>query len=34
MNADETTVPIQILEQDINRLKAFVETEFPQAILQ
>lgn len=34
MNADETSVPTQMLEQDINSLKAFVETEFPQAILQ
>ncbi|TMW43249.1 hypothetical protein DOY81_011672, partial [Sarcophaga bullata] len=34
MNADETSVPAQMLEQDINSLKAFVETEFPQAILQ
>ncbi|TMW43248.1 hypothetical protein DOY81_011671 [Sarcophaga bullata] len=34
MNADETSVPAPILEQDIHSLKAFFETEFPQATLQ
>ncbi|XP_065364636.1 phospholipid-transporting ATPase ABCA3-like isoform X2 [Calliphora vicina] len=33
-NASETSVPAHILDQDIQSVKAFVEREFPQAILQ